>query len=165
MNVIEFWKNQVELWNEQQKCGFCWVFGGPTTREGINRYKLREGQECCTHVFITDESFKDEFIYPNQNPFHSMIKCQEGFTLWVLVPSRIDLNDYTEIEGHPIEESLEETILTPLKSCLSCQVGLDMCEANGNLFQVIRWEGSKVRRIFDNNYTGWRISALFQEIN
>lgn len=165
MNIVDFWKNQVNIWNEEKKCGFCWVFGGATTRDGINRYKIRVGEECCAHVFITDESFNQVITYPNKNPFFSEINCQDGFLLWVLVPSRIDLNDYKEIDGHPIEESLEETILSPLKSCLGCEVGLDMCEAHGNLFQVSKWQGFKERRIFDNNYTGWRINVMFQEIN
>lgn len=165
MDAINFWKNQVEIWSSEQKCGFCWTFGGATDRSGIERYKIREGEECCVHVFITDESFNQVFTYPNPNPFYSRVDCQSGFNVWILVPSRIDLNDHKEIPNHPEEESLQEAILTPLKECLGCEVGLDMCEANGNLFQIIRWNAFAERRIFSNNYTGWRISALFQEIN
>lgn len=165
MNVPDFWEQQTALWNSENKCGFCWVFGGATDRAGINRYKIRKGEECCVHVFITDETFIEVNTFANNTPFISRTDCQNSFAIWFLVPGRIDVNDHKEIPNHPESESLEETILTPLKDCISCQMFLDMCEIQGYLFQVTRWQGNKQYRIFDNNYTGWQVAVTYNEIN
>lgn len=164
MNIVEFWKNQTEIWNEEEKCGFCWVFGGATTQSGIEEYQTREEEKCCVHVFITDDGFEDKISYKIP-PFPSVEKCQDFFNLWILYPSNIGVNDYKEIPNHPVEESTEETILTPLKDCVNCKLFLDMCEAAGYLFEIVKWQGFKVRNFTSNNYTGWRINAIFQETN
>jgi hypothetical protein len=164
MNLVNFWKSQTEIWNEEEKCGFCWAFGGVTTVPGIEQYKIREGEECCVHVFITDDGFNEVINY-GVRPFIRNTNCQDIFTLWVLYPSSLGLNNYKEIPGHPVEQSTEETILTPLKSCLTCEVVLDMCEAAGYLFEIIKWQGYKVRNFTNHNFTGWKIMATFQELN
>lgn len=164
MDIKEFWKSQVDIWNQSEFCGRCWTFGGVTDRAGINRYKIREETKCCVHVFITDRVNDNNFIYPSETSvFQRRINCVNSFTLWVLVPSRIDLNDFNEIPDHPEEESLEETIISPLRECLGCDDILDMCEAAGYLFRVERWSIADVYRAFDNNYTGLRIGAVFNE--
>lgn len=165
MNLIEVFSKQVEIWNAEEKCGFCWTFGGVTDRAGIERYKIREESKCCVHVFITDRTTTKNYTYPHPNPFHSEVICGTNFNLWLLVPSEIDLNNYNEIEGHPIEESLESTILSPLRNCVGCDEVLDMCETAGYLFNTVSWTASDVYRIFSNNYTGLRISINLNERN
>lgn len=165
MNIANFWKEQTAIWNAENKCGFCWTFGGATDRAGINRYKIRDGEECCVHVFITEETFTEQNTFANGTPFISQTNCQSTFNVWFLMPSRIDLNDHKEIPNHSEDESLEESILTPLKECVSCQLFLDMCEIQGYLFQVTQWRGSKVYRYADNNYTGWMIAVTYNELN
>lgn len=162
MDIVDFWHDQTEIWNEQEKCGFCWTFGGGITEQGISNYKVRKGEECCVHLFITNIV---EQTFPTIDPLRNQWTggfCDMSFTLWALVPSSIDINNYNEMPGHPIEGSAWAKILSPLQGCFGCEPTLD-CEIIGYYPTITRWMKTAVFKKHEMNYDGWRIDVTFRK--
>lgn len=164
MNIIDFWKKQIEIWNEENKCGFCWVFSGATTLSGIEEYQIREDSKCCVHVFITDDRYRQQNNY-NTPPFISSKLCSTTYTIWFLVSSKLGVMNHMEVRGQDSLTSIEETIITPLNECITCDLILDECEAMGYLFEVPNWQSEKVRHFTSHEFAGLKITTTFQERN
>lgn len=160
MNIVQFWQDQVKIWNEEQKCGFCWAFGGGLTEAGINAYRIREGEECCVHLFVTVPTL----LPHNENNENGLVvnpKCDYGFVLWALKPSRLDINNHNEIPSHDENEGAWNSIHYPLIECLGCDEMQYVCENLGYAVEISRWMMEAVFKQFDNNYDGWRIEGTF----
>lgn len=161
---IEFFKKQVEIWNNEQFCGSCWDFGAPLSESGFEAHKIKEGKECCNQLIITDYSTDESNEYNTAN-FTRRKTCTHRFTMYIVKASSIDINTYNEVDGHPTEESKWETIIKPLFECFNCDAMIDMCEVNGYLIQIPQWRVEKVINKTSNNYDGIKITGVFRESN
>ncbi len=161
---IEFFKEQVKIWNENQYCGNCWDFGAPLSESGFEKYQLKEGKECCYQLIITDYSVDESNEY-NTASFARRKTCNHRFTMYIVKASSIDINTYNEIEDHPINESKWETILKPLFECFSCDAMIDYCAIVGYPVLIPQWRVEKVINKHSNNYDGIKITGVFREIS
>lgn len=160
MDIVDFWKKQVEAWDAENKCGFCWTFGAPLTDEAANTQQTEE--PCCVSVFVTDITQSSSRRYADTSWLNSRVD-NHGFTLYVLKRDGLGVNNYNEILGHPVTESKWETILKPLKECVTAEGVLEFCEILGYNVQIPTWQMETRINWLDENYTGWRIRVNFTE--
>lgn len=161
MNPIAFFEKQIEKYNEDSRCGFCWDFKAPLFESAINIQDLSEEIQCCVQVFLINLTTSNINTYL-PNTFLGSKNCDYTFNLYVLLPSNMGLNNYQEKLGHDIEQSKWKTIFEPLQECMGCDAQLDFCELSGIPIQVINWRMDMVNNYLDNTYSGYRITATFR---
>jgi len=160
---IEFFKKQVDIWNENQHCNNCWVFGAPLSESAMESQRLRDRSECCYQLLITDYSTDTSSEYNSSNyPIRKI--CNHRFVMYVVKPNRIDVNNYNEIDEHPVNESKWKEIIEPLFECFSCDAMLDYCQILGYPVQIPQWRVEKVINKTSNNYDGIKVTAVFREV-
>lgn len=163
MDIVNFWKEQVNVWNENNKCGLCWEFSAPLVNSQINT--VQKETPCCVQVFITDITFNETLVRNSVTGLTTSKTCVDRFTLWVLIESPLGVNNYNEIKGHPIDESKWSEIYLPLKECLGCENILDTCEIlNQTNVNVDLNNATLVHNYLDQSYSGWRINYTFTQI-
>ena len=164
MDVIDFFKQQTNIWNEELKCGFCWEFDAPLTDAGVNESIMQtDSDECCTvKVFITNLSERKNRQYNNNTGLLTEYTADYTFTLHVMAFDRIDTNVYSEQLGHPLEESKWISILKPLQDCVCEENVLKFCDIICKKIKIINWNA--VTRInWLDNYTGWSITITLRD--
>ncbi len=164
MNVVKFFHDLADKWNDEQKCGFCWEFDAPLTDSGVNESQLRLDDDCCpVKLFITNLSVRKNRVYNQVTKLLTDYSADYTFTLHALVADRIDTNVYAEQIGHPIDESKWETILHPIEQCLCEEEVLEFCELICKQIQIIAWNAVTRINWLDNNYTGWSITITLRD--
>lgn len=161
MNPIRFFEKQIEKWNEDNLCDQCYFFSAPLKREAINLQQIREEHKCCVQVMLTDlisNCIKD---YNTTTGLLVNRINEYSFNLYILIPSKLGMNNFNEIKGHDEDESKWSKILEPLLECFLCSDVLD-CEILGYPIEVPRWQMNSELNLQNNNYDGWRISATFR---
>lgn len=163
MDIIDFFKKQVDIWNEQDKCGLCWTFSAPLVNSQIN---IVQEEECCVNVFLTDIRFRE---IKNRNSVTGLITsktCVWNFSLYVLKKENLGVNNYNEIKGHPVDESKWETIFKPIIDCLGCDNILDTCDILGltNVNVDMPSDAILIHNYLDDNYNGWKLNYSFTQI-
>jgi hypothetical protein len=162
MNIVSFWNEQVNLWNEQHKCGFCWEFSAPLVSSQINIF---QNENCCVKIFLTDVKFREERKTNFLTGLTEYKKCIWSFSLYAVLKENLGVNNYNEIKGHSIEESKWETIFYPLINCLGCDNILDTCVILGKEIQIAQnGDAQLIHNYLDENYNGWKINYIFSEI-
>ena len=161
MNPIAFFEEQVKKWNEEEKCGLCFSFSAPLKESAINIQQLREEEKCCVQVMLINLT-GDGINGYNTSGLVADKTCNYSFNLFVLVPSRIDINNYNEIDGHLVEESKYKTIIEPLLECFGCDAILDFCEIWNYPIQVPSWRSEVVLNYQDNNFDGLKLTYNFR---
>ena len=162
MKLTKFFKQQVQKWNEENKCGHCYEFHAPLTEEALNKQQLID--PCCIQVMLTrdrGQAFGVEKEYNNVLGVLSNEYYTKAFTLYVMKPQGININNYDEILGHSIDESKSE-LLDDLEECIN-EMELDFCEFIGQDWQVRQWSAFQLLNYRDNNYTGWRLSVTLRK--
>ena len=157
MDIVSFWKNQIDTWNETEKCGLCWEFSAPLVTSQIN---IVQNETCCVNVFLTDIKFREEKQFNSITGLTTLKKSIWNFSLYALVKENLGVNNYNEIKGHPIDESKWETIFYPIINCLAIDTISDTCG-----FQVTQnGDAQLIHNYLDENYNGWKINYTFQTI-
>ena len=157
MDIVSFWKNQIDTWNETEKCGLCWEFSAPLVTSQIN---IVQNETCCVNVFLTDIKFREEKQFNSITGLTTSKKNIWNFSLYALVKENLGVNNYNEIKGHPIDESKWETIFYPIINCLAIDTISDTCN-----FQVTQnGDAQLIHNYLDENYNGWKINYTFQTI-
>lgn len=164
INPIEFFKEQVAIWNETNHCGNCWSFTAPLTESGFNEYQLRDGKECCYLLAITDYRTTSSNEYNSVNWTRRKV-CDHRIVMYIVKPSNIGINHHNEIDGHEECESKYESIIKPLRECFECDPIIDYCEIVGYPVQITQWNVDNVFNLHDNNYDGIKITAVMREIS
>lgn len=165
MNFIDFFQKQIEKYNNEQKCDFCWFFSAPLEESAINIQQLRDDSKCCVQVMFTQNegnAFGVQNQYDNRSSLLTDSFCSENFNLFFLIPNRLGQNNYNEIDGHGIEESRSAELMR-LKDCISCDLNLDFCEFLGMNFQITQWSGRQFLNYQDNNYIGYKVSVTLRK--
>lgn len=165
MDVIGFFKQQVDKWNEDEKCGFCWEFDAPLTDSGVNESVMQtDPDECCpVKVFVTNLSKRDNRTYDNRSTLLTDFNIDYTFTLHVLKFDELGTNVYAEQIGHPVSESKWVTILKPLQDCVCEENILEFCELICKKIKIINWNATTRINWLDNNYTGWSITMTLRD--
>ena len=162
MDVINFWKAQVAKWNEDQLCGGCWTFNAPLTDAAVNTSQSPTDKECCYHVFLTN------YRETNQNQYSTVTYFQNGqattfnFDLNIVKQGDIGQNNYNEMPEYPISEGKWESLLQPLRECITAKDVMAFCLILGYRVQIPNWNLTPVLNWQDMNYDGWRITMTFR---
>lgn len=165
MNFIDLFQRQIDKFNTDKKCDFCWFFSAPLEESATNIQELREDSKCCVQVMYLQDKQAAFSVQTNYDQRSTLITdrfCTENFRLLFLIPDTLGKNNYNEIEGHPIEES-RSAVLMRLKDCISCDFQIDFCELIGEQWQVIRWEGYQRINYQNNNYLGYEVSVTLRK--
>jgi len=154
MNIITFFKQQVQKWNDENKCGFCWHFEAPLRLSDLNE-SVQKTTDCCVRVFLTDYSYS---VTPQYSPTFGRVTGtptkRHTFTIYYLLNDRIDINVYLEQQGYPLSESKWKKIIEPL---LDCNLSLDICDIFGNILEWSIARADIVIDFQDQNYTGLKV--------
>lgn len=159
LNLGEFFRQQIIKWNKDDKCGFCWEFDLPLRESDANE-SLIKTEECCVRVMITDLVIQENKT-TNSAGLVTAYSEDYQFILNVVIPSEIDKNVYHE-QIHPISESKWETILNPLKECLSGDRLFDFCDILGRDIIITNRRWTSRIDWLDNNYDGWSIAMTLR---
>jgi hypothetical protein len=162
VNPITFFEQQIQIYNEDEKCDSCWSFSAPLKESAINITQPLPDEKCCVKVFLTDLTTSQNNEYNNTTNYITRKTCDYTFNLFVLKDSTIGRNNYDEMKGYSIDESKWKLIFEPLEQCMGCDAQLDFCDIMGFNIQVPRWSMSMVHNYLDQNYDGWKISATFR---
>lgn len=165
MDVVNFFKEQVSLWDEEEKCGFCFEFDAPLTDSGVNESQMQTNpDECCpVKVFLTNLRERKNRTYSTSTGLLTDYTIDYSFTLYLLKLDRVDTNVYAEQLGHPICESKWSTILRPLQECICEETILEFCKIIGKRIDITAWDASTKINWLDNNYTGWAINITLRD--
>lgn len=161
MDIVKFFADQVDKWNIEEKCGFCWNFGAPLVQSEIEKQQLPPDKPCCMNLFLTNIRFSDRVT---RNPVTNLVVsswCDWNFTLWVITPEPLGTNNYNEILGHPVEESKWVKIFQPIQECLGCGSLMDFCTLLGYDVNINSRNGEIVHNYGGQSYNGWRINFTF----
>jgi hypothetical protein len=162
MNIAEFFTEQARIWTNELHCGFCWSFDLPLRESDAEEHKLSEDCDCVT-MLLTDLSIQEVKTYVNNDPTRLKDFYENySFTLSVVIPDIIGRQTYQENNIYPISESKWETILQPLKSCLSGDAPFDFCEIYGREVPITTSNWTAKIDWLSNNYTGWSISITLR---
>lgn len=163
LDIVKFWKDQTERWNEQEKCGLCWEFSAPLVSSQIN---IVQEETCCVNVFLTDIRFRETKQRNSVTGLTIGKACTWTFSLWCLKKENLGVNNYNEIKGYPVDESKWETIFKPIIECLGCDNILETCELLGvtNVNVDMNQDATLIHNYLDNNYNGWKINYTFTQI-
>jgi hypothetical protein len=161
INIIDFWKQQTDKWNTDNKCGLCFEFSAPLVNSQIN---IVQSETCCVNVFLTDIKFRTDEVYNSVTGLTTSKKCIWSFSVHALVQEPLGVNNYNEIKSHPIEESKWNTIFLPLAECLGCDNILDFCDIIGKELEVRQLgDAQLIHNYLDSNWNGWKINYSFSE--
>lgn len=159
MDIVKFWNDVITNYNTTNKCGFCWSFGAPLSKSGIN---MSDTDACCVNVFLTDYGFEtihEQLVYGSEKK-----SCEHYFNLWFLVPTNLGINNYNEIDNHLISESHWEKIYKPLQECIGCSIDIDFCANLGYPLNIKKWKATQVvDSKFDANYKGFMVQVHFSQ--
>lgn len=161
VDIIDFWKRQVEKWDSESKCGECWVFGAPLTEDAANKQQSEVEDACCVHVYITDLRRAEGRIFAS-NGLVKELQEVWNYNIHFLKRDNIGVNTFNEILDHPISESKWEMILKPILVCVTEENVLEYCEILGLNLDIIRWDMNTRINYLDENYTGWTANASFR---
>ena len=162
MNIDKFFRDVVQQFNDTNKCGRCWAFFSPLSESGMNATKLEDDEVCCTKIFMTYYKYSSGYARNQNTGLQKTGFCDYIFTLYVVEETELGQNVDKEQPGHDIMESLKNKILIPLEECLGCGNEFDLCELDYD-FDIFKWDMEAVILKGDNNYTGWKVNAIFRE--
>lgn len=165
MNYIDFFGQVVQNYNNENKCGFCWCFSAPLSEQKINIQELREGYECCVQVMYTQNEGNAFVLQNNYNTQTNLLQqayALENFNLYFLIPSRLGVNNYNEIQNHDLQEARYKQLFD-LKECITEQLHLNFCEFFKDTYHVTRWEGRQLLDYQDNNYIGYKVYVTIRK--
>jgi len=162
MDIVLFWKQQIDIWNEQEKCGLCWEFSAPLVASQIN---IVQKETCCVQVFLTDIKFREEKVIDSITGLTRSKKCIWSFSIHALLSENLGVNNYNEIKGHSVDESKWTNIFYPIIQCLGCDNILSTCDILGRSISVQQQGDAQLIHNYLDDYNGWKINYTFSENN
>lgn len=162
MKLTKFFKQQIDKWNEDSKCGYCYEFHAPLTEDALNKQQIKD--PCCVQVMLTrdrGEAFRTDRTFNNTIGIVDQQWHYKQFTLYFLLSQQESLNNYDEILGNDIEES-KSTFLEDIECCID-DLEFDFCEFIGTDWQLFQWSAFQLINYRDYNYTGYRLSVTIRK--
>lgn len=163
--------NQVNAWNQNKKCDFEWEFSAPLHKAKINATDIANPEAVQVMLIWDNQLLYEGGVSYNQfGMIESDNTSTDNFELYFLLPSFLDLNNFNETKGHPIEEGR----VFELERLLGCLRGdnshnnimLDLCALMSSEYQLTRWNVYSVEEnIYDNNYIGFRVQVSLRKLS
>jgi len=164
MDVVKFWDDVVTGWKAEGKCGLCWKFDAPLIESQSNIVQADQDEECCVFALVTELSDSTTSRIASNTGFPTTPSQDNNFTIHFVMNDGLGTNNYTEILGHPKEESRYKTIYKPIKDCLESQDLYQLfCDYVGQNVIVTKWNKEVSHAYLDNNFYGWQIRATFRQ--
>ena len=161
IDIVSFWKAQIDKWNTDEKCGLCWEFSAPLIPSQIN---IVQNENCCVQIYLTDIKYREEKTINQNTGLTTFKKCVWNFSIHAVTPVALGVNNYNEIKGHDIDESKWATVFYPIIECLGCDNILDYCTILGKSIEVKQnGDAILVHNYLDQNLNGWKINYQFSE--
>jgi len=158
-DLVKFWQDQINKWNEDEKCGLCFEFSAPLVNSQIN---ATESETCCVNIFMTDVKFREDKVINSITQLQQSSKCIWNFTLYAVIQKDLGINNYNEQKEYPVTESKWNTVFYPIIQCLGCDNILDYCEILGYKIEVRQnGDATLVHNYLDSNWNGWKINYSF----
>ncbi len=156
IDIVNFYKEKVDKWNADQKCGLCYSFGAPLFNSEVN---IQQTEGCCVNVFLTNIRVRSNFNQTTDKMLgYKLIDSYIlSFELNFLTQGELGVNNYNEIIGHPIEGSKWETTFKPLLNCFGCAE--NQCETIDGFGGYNKWEVELVHNYLDKVYNGIKVRA------
>jgi hypothetical protein len=152
IDIVKYFKEKVDVWNAENKCGLCFDFAAPLFNSEIN---IQQTENCCVNVFLTNINVRTNYTETN----FGIVKndCIISFDLFFLVKKPLGTNNYNEVTGYPITESKWEKIFKPLLNCFG--TGENVCENIDGFKGYINYNATLVQNYLDETYQGLKIRA------
>ncbi len=163
--IVNFWDNLITQWKAENKCGLCWAdFEAPLVESASNIVQLKEGDQCCVLPLLTNIRETETVSYSPTTFFEIRVNQDQAFDIHFVTQGDLGTNNYTEIKGHPKEESRWATIYKPIKDCLNrLDIQRELCVYTGLKIDITLWELTPARQAYlDNNYFGWKLKVNFR---
>jgi len=158
MNFLPFFQQQIQHYHTDKKCGFGWTFSAPLTAEALHLQQIRPDHLQSVQVLFLQDgqtAFSVQNHYDPKTSFITQRYYTENFSLFFLLPNSLGVNNYNEIQGHPISESRSAELMQ-LKNCIT-DLQLDFCGFLGVNYQITKWEAYQKINFTDNNYIGYQV--------
>lgn len=163
MKLTKFFKEQVDKWNCEKKCGQCFEFHAPLTESALNKQQFKD--VCCVQVLLTRDvgnAFGIDRTYNNNLGVIADEWEYKNFRLYFLVKREsLGINNHTEILGHSLKGTNSE-ILEDLEQCI-IDMNLDFCEFIGQNWNVTQWNAQQLINYQSDNFTGYRLTVTIRK--
>lgn len=165
MDIVQFWQDVAEAFNDVAKCNFCWFFGAPLSNDMANRQQSPVEACECVHLLLTETAKNSIKGYSSSTGLLNSHVDDYTFTLLAVKKDEIGTNTHNEIAGHDISEGKWQKILRPLQECLEGDEVLErlFCEILGDQLRITNWRMKVKKNYHDANYTGWEIIGTFRK--
>jgi hypothetical protein len=161
MDYIKLLQAQVNKWQGEQKCGFCWEFDAPLLDSGVNKHQTRDN--CCVYVFATNISTREIRNYDSVSGLLRERYDEVSLTIEILRKADIGDNVYRELD-YPLSQSKWSKLISPIKECLSSDDPFDFCQLAKRNFPITSRSWAVItNNKDDNNYVGWRINMTLRD--
>lgn len=164
MSLHSYIERQINKFNEENKCGFCWEFYAPLTEDAMNKQQLKNNENCsCVHVMMTRDNmtaFGNDYRYNERLGQNAEIFEYKNFKLFFLKRQGMDVNNHIEILDNDTSKS-KINFLEELEDCIS-QFYFDFCDEFDKNWVMQRWQGTQLINYLDNNYTGYRVDVTLR---
>jgi len=163
--MIYFFEQQITKYNTEKKCGFSWTFSAPLTEEALYLQQIRPSQKKHLQAMFLQEkqpAFSVQNIYDPKTGLLINRFYIENFSLFILLPDQLGVNNYNEIIGGDTLESRSAKLMK-IKSCIA-DLQPDFCDFLGSDLQLIKWEAYQKINFTPNNYLGYQINATVKRI-
>lgn len=166
MDIVNAISKEIDKFNDEARCGLCWVFVPSGRSDYFNTVKLRDGSECCVYVAMLDLQLRSG--YEVRNDFVTKRYCDWTVQLFAGIPSRLDLQYYNENPDHPASEGKYEKYIKHIFDCFGCSCfELDLCEIENckgdTTVEVTSWQLRQRLNYQDLNLDGALITGTFRE--
>src|SRR5690554_5295872 len=154
-DVVTFWSDLIETFNDENRCGYCWNFYAPLREIDLN--VIRNNDECCVNVFILRNKAVDfDFVMSQDTNLHftNATAQRDMHDIYFLIKSKEGINNYNEIPDHNISESRHEQIFKPLRECIKMDMITELCEK----FMITNVTGRYVYDYQDEQYYGIQLT-------
>lgn len=171
MDIIDFFKQQVDKWNDDNAKDKCWVYGAPLFESEMNKFQTPDRDDniqkptdlnCCVHVFLTDLRVNTQLNYAPDTGLVNEKRCTWNFNLNLLQKDKLGENVYNEIKGYDLTQSKWEQYLKDIYDFVTCQKILEFCNILGYDVRITRFEGNPKINWLDENYTGWQYGVTLE---
>lgn len=168
MNLIQEIGKLIESFNQQNKCGLCWVYKPGGRSDYFNNIKLLPGEECCVYVAVMDISANGGYTSNQYGVTRNYTDWR--FKMFFGIPSSLDIQFYNENEAYPVGEGKWERYINPLLCCLNDGADFDLCgmvncEGGAQTVEIHQWVSKVVMNYRDYNMDGVEVTAVFRQFN
>ena len=162
MNIPDIFKQLATLFNDEERCGFCWNYKDVEGEDGMNAISLTEDEACCVNIILTWEQKSYSEVYNRISGLVTQPYCDNQFIIYVVKTSNLGTNFGNEQPNHSEAESINATIIQPLFECFTCENVIDLCELD---FQagINQWRAERVLFKGDQNFSGIKIIGSFRK--